>query len=332
MLHLAAKAFWPGAGAVPGAARRHRTQLPRGPRLPRRDRGAAGPAARGGQRAGLHRRRPAAGARRRHPQPAADPAAAGRDRRAPLRRRLRRRPPRRGQGPRQGAHPVACATSSASGTRATSARSCGTCTTAATPPGQHVRAFPISNWTELDIWRYIERENIELPSLYYAHEREVYRRDGMWRAVGPVSRARAPDEAVERPHRALPHRRRHVLHRRRRSPTPPPSRDVVREVAASDPHRARRHPRRRPHLRGRHGRPQEGRVLLMTDALLARPLRRHPVPLRHRRLRRRRQVHPGRAGCCTTPRRSSPTSSTPSRAPRPSAASAATAADSTWRC
>jgi sulfate adenylyltransferase subunit 2 len=63
-------------------------------------------------------------------------------------------------------------------------------------PGQHVRAFPISNWTELDIWRYIERENIELPPLYFAHEREVYRRDGMWRAVGPVSEP-LPTETVE---------------------------------------------------------------------------------------------------------------------------------------
>jgi sulfate adenylyltransferase subunit 2 len=64
-------------------------------------------------------------------------------------------------------------------------------------PGEHVRAFPISNWTELDVWRYIEREGIELPPLYYAHERDVYRRDGMWRAVGPVSEPR-PDERVER--------------------------------------------------------------------------------------------------------------------------------------
>jgi sulfate adenylyltransferase subunit 2 len=63
-------------------------------------------------------------------------------------------------------------------------------------PGQHVRAFPISNWTELDIWRYIEREGIELPPLYLAHEREVYRRDGMWRAVGPVSMPE-PSETVE---------------------------------------------------------------------------------------------------------------------------------------
>ncbi|MEE1620630.1 sulfate adenylyltransferase subunit CysD [Zafaria sp. Z1313] len=60
-------------------------------------------------------------------------------------------------------------------------------------PGRHVRAFPISNWTELDIWRYIEREGIELPPLYYAHEREVFEHDGMWRAVGEFSR---PGEGV----------------------------------------------------------------------------------------------------------------------------------------
>ena len=47
-------------------------------------------------------------------------------------------------------------------------------------PGQHVRVFPLSNWTELDVWRYIQREGIELPGLYYAHEREVFQRDGMW--------------------------------------------------------------------------------------------------------------------------------------------------------
>ena len=64
--------------------------------------------------------------------------------------------------------------------------------------GQHVRAFPISNWTELNVWRYIEREGIALPPLYYAHEREVYRRDGMWRAVGPVSAPLADETVVSR--------------------------------------------------------------------------------------------------------------------------------------
>jgi sulfate adenylyltransferase subunit 2 len=42
-----------------------------------------------------------------------------------------------------------------------------------------VRVFPISNWTELDVWEYIARERLELPSIYFAHEREVFRRDGM---------------------------------------------------------------------------------------------------------------------------------------------------------
>lgn len=63
-------------------------------------------------------------------------------------------------------------------------------------PGQHVRAFPISNWTELDVWRYIAAEGIELPPLYYAHEREVFHRDGMIRAVGRHSLP-TPEEPTE---------------------------------------------------------------------------------------------------------------------------------------
>jgi sulfate adenylyltransferase subunit 2 len=51
--------------------------------------------------------------------------------------------------------------------------------------GEHVRVFPISNWTELDVWEYIAREKLELPSIYMAHEREVFRRDGMLYAVSP---------------------------------------------------------------------------------------------------------------------------------------------------
>jgi sulfate adenylyltransferase subunit 2 len=49
--------------------------------------------------------------------------------------------------------------------------------------GEHIRVFPISNWTELDIWQYVADEGIELPSIYYAHEREVFERDGMLLAV-----------------------------------------------------------------------------------------------------------------------------------------------------
>jgi sulfate adenylyltransferase subunit 2 len=52
-------------------------------------------------------------------------------------------------------------------------------------PGEHIRVFPLSNWTELDIWQYIADEKIELPTIYYAHRRSVFRRDGMLLAVGP---------------------------------------------------------------------------------------------------------------------------------------------------
>ena len=53
--------------------------------------------------------------------------------------------------------------------------------------GEHVRVFPLSNWTELDVWCYIQREGIEVPSIYFAHEREVFERDGMLLAVTPFT-------------------------------------------------------------------------------------------------------------------------------------------------
>ena len=90
---------------------------------------------------------------------------------------------RSGPGPRSGSS--ACATRSAAGTRARSGRSCGTSTTAGTRPVSTSGCSRSRNWTELDVWRYIQRENVELPSIYYAHERPVFRRDGMWLAEGP---------------------------------------------------------------------------------------------------------------------------------------------------
>jgi len=65
-------------------------------------------------------------------------------------------------------------------------------------PGEHVRVFPLSNWTELDIWNYIEREQIPLPSIYYAHERDVFERDGMLLAVGPYSQPRSGETVSSR--------------------------------------------------------------------------------------------------------------------------------------
>ena len=52
--------------------------------------------------------------------------------------------------------------------------------------GEHVRVFPISNWTELDVWQYVARERLELPAIYFAHEREVFERDGMLYAASDV--------------------------------------------------------------------------------------------------------------------------------------------------
>jgi sulfate adenylyltransferase subunit 2 len=52
-------------------------------------------------------------------------------------------------------------------------------------PGEHVRVFPLSNWTELDVWGYIRAEDIELPDLYFTHRRTVFQRGGMWLAPGP---------------------------------------------------------------------------------------------------------------------------------------------------
>ncbi|WGE64747.1 sulfate adenylyltransferase subunit CysD [Actinobacillus equuli subsp. equuli] len=61
--------------------------------------------------------------------------------------------------------------------------------------GENMRVFPISNWTELDIWQYIEREKLELPSIYYAHEREVVERNGLLVPVTPLTPKQANEES-----------------------------------------------------------------------------------------------------------------------------------------
>ena len=65
-------------------------------------------------------------------------------------------------------------------------------------PGESIRVFPLSNWTELDIWRYVEAEGIELPSIYYAHERDVFDRDGMLYGVHAVCSPRAGEQVETR--------------------------------------------------------------------------------------------------------------------------------------
>ena len=187
-----------------------RAQLPRGHRVPRPARGRARRAADRRLRAGRRSTparvqrgdRPAASrnrlqtrdaARRDRPSTASTPPSAARaaTRSAPARR-------------------SACcpsATTSAAGTRARSGPSCGRSTTAAIRRGEHVRVFPISNWTELDVWQYIAQEELELPSIYFAHEREVFERDGML-SRSPSTSTVNGDERVH-DLGALPHGRRH---------------------------------------------------------------------------------------------------------------------------
>ena len=172
--------------------------------------------------------------------------------------------------------------------------------------GEHIRVFPLSNWTELDIWQYIEDDGIELPSIYYAHRREVFRRDGMWLAVSPFITLMDGEEPVEMTVRyrtvgdasctgAVESPRGDGRRRHRRG----------RRVAH---HRARRHPGRRPVHRGRHGRPQARGVLLdgATD--------RWSCCGSRRRGRSTTARARSSGGCCSTPSRSSRTSSSRSSA------------------
>jgi sulfate adenylyltransferase subunit 2 len=62
--------------------------------------------------------------------------------------------------------------------------------------GEHIRVFPLSNWTELDIWSYLASQNVELPSIYFAHEREVFSRDGMWLSISEYTQPREGEEVV----------------------------------------------------------------------------------------------------------------------------------------
>jgi sulfate adenylyltransferase subunit 2 len=64
--------------------------------------------------------------------------------------------------------------------------------------GEHMRVFPISNWTELDVWDYLGREGVELPSIYFSHQRRVFKRDGMWLSESPLNPLRDGEEVVEK--------------------------------------------------------------------------------------------------------------------------------------
>lgn len=63
--------------------------------------------------------------------------------------------------------------------------------------GEHIRVFPISNWTEMDIWQYVAEEEVELPSVYFSHKRRVFERDGMLMAESPYLKATDDEDVYE---------------------------------------------------------------------------------------------------------------------------------------
>ena len=126
--------------------------------------------------------------------------------------------------------------------------------------GENVRVFPISNWTELNVWRYIAHEDLELPSIYFAHEREVFARDGMLYATSPrrscwTARRRSPRGCATAPWATC-----------RCTGAVESTADAPRGRGDRDRrhpgHRAGRDPRRRPRQRGGDGGSQEGGLLL----------------------------------------------------------------------
>ena len=135
-------------------------------------------------------------------------------------------------------------------------------------PGENIRVFPISNWTELDVWQYIRREGIELPEIYFAHRRAVVRRGS---ALVPVTEVTPPARGRARrgAERALPHRRATSPARRRWSRPRRPWTTSSRETRGHADHRARRHAPGRPDQRRGDGAAQEGGVLLMPEPILS---------------------------------------------------------------
>ena len=98
--------------------------------------------------------------------------------------------------------------------------------------GEHVRVFPLSNWTELDVWRFVAERDVELPSLYFAHRRQVFRRDGMLMAVDRHV-ARRDDRGAVRDDRSASARSATPRARRRSNPTAATVDDIVAETSVA---------------------------------------------------------------------------------------------------
>jgi sulfate adenylyltransferase subunit 2 len=130
-------------------------------------------------------------------------------------------------------------------------------------PGEHFRVFPISNWTELDVWQYIDREQIALPSLYYTHQRQVVDRKGLLVPVTELTPPRDGETVVET--RDVRFRTVGDITCTCPVESPPPRRRHRDRDPGRRRERARRHPHGRQDQRRLDGKAQERRVLLMTN-------------------------------------------------------------------
>ena len=133
--------------------------------------------------------------------------------------------------------------------------------------GEHIRVFPLSNWTELDIWQYIADEGIELPSIYFAHPRQVFQRDGMWMDDSPLIPRLDGEEVEERMVRFRTVG--DITCTGAVESAAATLEQVIAEVAATRLTERGATRADDQHLRGRHGRPQEGGLLLMEMLRLA---------------------------------------------------------------
>ena len=233
------------------------------------------------------------------PQRPADGDAPGRALRVQVRLRHGRRPAGRGEGARQGALLQLSRQVRPVGPQEP-APELWNIFNGMHRPGEHLRAFPISNWTELDVWQYIEREDIELPSLYFTHEREM---SAATASSSPWDRTTSSTGSAEQ----VPVRFRTIgdMTCTGATESTPEHRGYRQRNRRHPRHRARR-PRRRQTQRGGDGRPQEAGVFLMSTIDAAEERERTscalPPPGAWTTARARSS-----GGCCLTPSRSSRT-------------------------
>ena len=177
---------------------------------------------------------------------------------APTRPSAGRAGTRKRRGPRSASFRIG--TSSANGTRRISGPSFGTSSTDGFISDEHFRVFPLSNWTEMDVWQYIATEKIEIPSLYFSHQREIVEPQG--HSPGELAfQHAAAGRNLREADGPFSHGGRRHLHRRGRIAREQSRRNYRRSGGGAH-HRTGR-PRGRQAKRERDGRPQKGRLFLI---------------------------------------------------------------------